>query len=112
MDVDWESPKTNDPPSNGENLIDLPNTFLNQSTMEHRPRARNPSEPPIIRQTNARPELMVVSQPIGVDRWDLEGYDYIRQAGEGITIYMLDSGVNLQSPVCIFFSPLNIRYYV
>jgi hypothetical protein len=92
--------------SNEENPIELSKTFLNQSTTEHRPRALNPfeprSQPRFIRQTNARPELMVVSQPKGVDLWDLEGYDYIRQAGQGITIYFLDTGANIQSPVCIF----------
>jgi hypothetical protein len=54
---------------------------------------------------------MVDSQPMGVDLWDLKGYDYIRQAGQGITIYVLDTGANLQNPVCIFF-PLNARYYI
>jgi hypothetical protein len=54
---------------------------------------------------------MVDSQPMGVSLLDLEGYDYIRQAGEGITVYVLDSGANLQNPVRIFFV-LDCRYYV
>ena len=75
------------------------------------PRTLDPFDPLIIRQTNALTELMIVSQPMGVDLQGLKGYDYIRQAGHGITIYVIDSGANLQNPVRIFFV-LDFRYYV
>ncbi|KAK2050944.1 subtilisin-like protein, partial [Colletotrichum caudatum] len=48
-------------------------------------------------QSNAVNELKVISQPPGTRLSELPGYAYADEAGKGITIYVLDTGVNVQS---------------
>lgn len=38
-------------------------------------------------------DLKIVSQPPGTDIDDLPGFGYAEEAGEGVTIYVLDTGV-------------------
>ena len=53
-------------------------------------------------QTNARPELKVVSQPAGINLDNLEGYFYDPTGGKDITVFILDYGYNGLDPVSAF----------
>jgi hypothetical protein len=54
---------------------------------------------------------MIASQPYGVRNDQLTGYDFPTLGGMEITVYVLDSGANLENSVSGFFF-LGIRYYV
>lgn len=53
----------------------------------------------VILQYPARDELKVISQPPGAALADLPGYGYAAEAGKGVTIYVIDSGVFVKNPV-------------
>ena len=55
---------------------------------------RADDEPKILLQVPARPELQDVSTPPGVMDLPMDAYAYDIAAGEGSTVYVLDSGVN------------------
>jgi hypothetical protein len=78
---------------------DLSNNSWNQSTVQLESRQGNA----FIRQEDAELPLKIVSQPPDVPLDYLLGYDYMAQAGRGITIYVIDSGANLKHPVSIYF---------
>ena len=78
---------------------DLSNNSWNQSTAQLESRQRNHFR----QQEDAVLLLKIVSQPPEVPMDYLLGYDYMVQAGKGITIYIIDSGANLNHPVSIFF---------
>lgn len=46
---------------------------------------------------NAPIELRTVSQPKGADVYDLNGYKYNTKGGRGITVYIIDSGMNMEN---------------
>ncbi|KAK1966155.1 subtilisin-like protein [Colletotrichum sublineola] len=48
----------------------------------------------IVLQRRALDELKVISQPKGAKLANLPGFGYSREAGRGITIYVIDSGAN------------------
>jgi hypothetical protein len=50
-------------------------------------------------QTNAFFDLLVISQPLGRAFLDLPGYAYNSTAGEGITVFIIDTGVNTDNSV-------------
>jgi hypothetical protein len=88
------------------------NSWIDHSTVQPEPRTWNPfkrSVPQklaprdidIVRQATYDLPLMMVSQPPGVSDIILNGYDYMAQAGAGVTIYIIDSGANLNHPVSI-----------
>jgi subtilisin family serine protease len=52
-------------------------------------------------QSDAPPELRVISQPEGVPLNSLPFYAYNSVAGGGVTVYVVDSGANTQHPVCV-----------
>lgn len=49
-------------------------------------------------QRDAKDELKVVSQPEGIDLSSLDGYTYDSTAGEGITVYVVDTGAHIKNP--------------
>ena len=53
-------------------------------------------------QRRAPRELKRVSQPPGVAEDALPGYIFDKKAGEGITVYMIDFGINENGPVSAF----------
>jgi hypothetical protein len=55
-----------------------------------------------ILQPNARPELKVVSQPPRANLDALRGFGYDIRAGEGISVYIIEFGVNKYHPVSAF----------
>ena len=57
--------------------------------------------PRIIHQNDAPISLEIVSQPPGIPLPLVAGYDFPEQAGDGITIYVLDTGANLRHPVSV-----------
>lgn len=52
-----------------------------------------------ITQTDALDELKVISQAEGIPLADTKGYKYDDKAGEGIWIYVIDTGANKDHPV-------------
>ncbi|KAJ0158154.1 Subtilisin-like protease 9, partial [Colletotrichum tanaceti] len=51
-----------------------------------------------ILQSNAPDDLTAISQPRGVSLDELPGFGYAAEAGEGVTIYVIDWGANSQHP--------------
>ncbi|OHE99271.1 hypothetical protein CORC01_05312 [Colletotrichum orchidophilum] len=51
-------------------------------------------------QYNAVDELKVISQPSGASIANLPGFGYASEAGKGVTIYVIDNGVNVQNSSC------------
>ncbi|KAK2029941.1 subtilisin-like protein [Colletotrichum zoysiae] len=49
-------------------------------------------------QTDAVRALKVVSQPPGAAYSDLAGYAYASEGGKGVTIYLMDTGANIENP--------------
>ncbi|TKW49877.1 hypothetical protein CTA1_2022 [Colletotrichum tanaceti] len=49
-------------------------------------------------QSNADDELKAISHPIGVSFDDLAGFGYATEAGKGVTVYVIDFGINTQHP--------------
>ncbi|KAK2048191.1 subtilisin-like protein [Colletotrichum somersetense] len=49
-------------------------------------------------QTDALRELKIISQPPGAAYADLAGYAYASEGGKGVTIYLIDTGVNIGKP--------------
>ena len=45
-------------------------------------------------QQNARDDLKVISQARGASLAELPGYAYDARGGRGITVYVIDTGVN------------------
>jgi hypothetical protein len=86
----------------GDKLRNLLNNPWNHSTVQLKSRQPNPLTE-FQRQYDAELGLKVVSQPLDIPLDDLLSYDYVTQAGEGITIYVIDSGANLEHPVSIYF---------
>ncbi|TEA12064.1 Subtilisin-like protease 2 [Colletotrichum sidae] len=61
--------------------------------------ARDDSNPPGIRlQEGAEDELKVISLPKGATLDELPGFGYASEAGRGVTIYVVDTGANTESP--------------
>jgi len=71
------------------------------STIQPERRQWNPFHGPFRRQKDADAQLRIVSQPPDIALNDLKGYDYIPEAGKRVTIYVVDTGANLQHPVSI-----------
>lgn len=67
------------------------------SNLRHKKR-----DPVLSVQTNAPPELKVVSQPAGINLDNLPGYVYDPTSGEGITVFVLDYGYDSDNPVSAF----------
>jgi hypothetical protein len=88
-----------------DTLKDLLSNSWNHSTIQPKSRVWNPfkRQNHFIRQKGAGVPLEVVSQPGGVPLKRLSGYYYVPQAGEGITIYIVDGGANLKHPVSTYF---------
>ncbi|KAK2023989.1 subtilisin-like protein [Colletotrichum zoysiae] len=57
---------------------------------------RNPAD--IKLQSDAVNSLKVISQPAGAKLTELPGYGYAEEAGKGVTIYVIDTGVNAINP--------------
>lgn len=55
-----------------------------------------------ILQTNARLDLRIVSQPPGRNIGAVRGFGYDSRAGEGISVYVIEWGVNTIHPVSAF----------
>ena len=53
----------------------------------------------ILMQQDAGDELKVFSQARGVSLADLPGYAYDARGGRGITVYVIDTGINPDHPV-------------
>jgi hypothetical protein len=68
--------------------------------------------PGYVLQEGAPLDMRVVSQPPGVSLFDMAGYTYPESAEEGITIYLMDTGFNLDLPVLVitFCPPLSCLY--
>ncbi|KAJ0167124.1 Subtilisin-like protease 2 [Colletotrichum tanaceti] len=50
-------------------------------------------------QEGATPDLKIISQPPGAETpHDLPGYAYAAAAGKGVTIYLIDTGANVDNP--------------
>ncbi|KAK2001495.1 subtilisin-like protein [Colletotrichum falcatum] len=49
-------------------------------------------------QSSAVPELKVISQPPGASLAELPGYAFANEGGRGVTIYVLDTGVDVRNP--------------
>ncbi|TDZ54006.1 Subtilisin-like protease 3 [Colletotrichum trifolii] len=61
--------------------------------------ARDDTNPPGIRlQVGAVDELKVISLPKGATLAELPGFGYASEAGRGVTIYVVDTGANTESP--------------
>jgi len=50
-------------------------------------------------QQDARDELKVISQARGAPLAGLPGYAYDSRGGRGITVYVIDTGINPDHPV-------------
>ncbi|KAK2009131.1 subtilisin-like protein [Colletotrichum eremochloae] len=59
-------------------------------------RITNPTD--VSLQTDASKELKVISQPPGAALRKLPGYAYASEGGKGVTIYIVDSGVDVENP--------------
>ncbi|KAK1976461.1 peptidase S8/S53 domain-containing protein [Colletotrichum cereale] len=86
---------------------ELPSAHDPPSSKSHQYTARGPSAPPktdscnptnIRLQPDPEEELIVLSQPPGARLWELPGYGYASEGGKGVTIYMVDTGANIQNP--------------
>jgi len=60
----------------------------------------SPSKRDLVLDKNVYPELAMLSTPPGVNS-DSSDYVYDDVAGEGITIYVIDTSFNLEHIVCI-----------
>ncbi|KAK1999911.1 subtilisin-like protein [Colletotrichum falcatum] len=78
-----------------------------QSSASHHPTATGtpgspkdsvPNPADIRLQSDAVDELKVISQPAGANLAELPGYGYASEAGKGVTIYVVDTGVNGNNP--------------
>lgn len=59
----------------------------------------------LVKDDKAPPELRLVSQPQSqpdLDLDKLQNYVYDDKGGQGVTVYVIDSGVNLNHPVSCF----------
>lgn len=52
-------------------------------------------------QENAVDDLLTISQPEGVPFDELPGFTYSPEAGYGITVYIIDTGIDESDQVCI-----------
>ena len=60
-----------------------------------------------VKQPNSRPEMKFIAQPEDIETIkDTPDYQYDDSAGEGITIYIINSGANVEHPVSSFLIPL------
>jgi len=55
----------------------------------------------VLMQQDARDELKVISQAQGALLSDLPGYAYDSRGGRGITVYVMDTGINQDHPVSV-----------
>ncbi|KAK1574358.1 uncharacterized protein LY79DRAFT_566041, partial [Colletotrichum navitas] len=62
------------------------------------PKSNVPNPADIRLQSDAVDELKVISQPAGANLAELPGYGYAQEGGKGVTIYVVDTGVNSQNP--------------
>jgi len=53
----------------------------------------------LIRDITSDAPLKRVSQPIDKDWDEIFSYDYLRTAGRDVTVYIIDTGANMENPV-------------
>jgi hypothetical protein len=58
-------------------------------------------------QQDARDELKVISQSRGASLSELPGYAYDSRGGRGITVYVIDTGINPDHEVRVTLSRVN-----
>ncbi|KAJ0159027.1 Subtilisin-like protease 2 [Colletotrichum tanaceti] len=81
----------------GRQLFGKGRSSSRDSDYLHLKSIRNPAE--VCLQRQAETELKVISQPPGAaSAEDLPGFAYAAEAGKGVTIYVIDTGANIQNP--------------
>lgn len=65
----------------------------------------------ILTQQDALDDLKLVSQARGARLAELPGYSYDSRGGQGITVYVIDTGINPNHPVSVIdYSKVNKTY--